>query len=75
MAKNHKKRNRRKQRYIKRERIREVRAENYFKRQANVINALKPVAAVAKRFNDRAAQAERDSRNTEEIKQERNYLQ
>lgn len=63
MAKDHKKRNRRKRHYKKREQIREVRAESYFKRQANTINSLKPVAAAWKRLSERAAQAARDSRN------------
>lgn len=75
MAKKHSK----KRHYQKRKREREMRAksyaENYYKKQMNVINTLKPFAAAAKRLNDRAAQAERDSRNTEGIKQERKYLQ
>lgn len=41
-------------------------AENYYKRQSNAINRLKPVMAAARRLNDRAAQAERDSK--QEIK-------
>jgi len=73
-----KKRNR-KQRYQKAKaragKARKIYAENYYKKQMNVINTLKPFAAAAKRLNDRAAQAERDSRNTEEIKQERKCLQ
>lgn len=36
-------------------------AENYYKRQSNAINRLKPVMTAARRLNDRAAQAERDS--------------
>lgn len=63
MAKNHKKRNNGKRHYKKREQIREVRAESYFKQQANTINSLKPVATAWKRLSERAAQAARDSRN------------
>lgn len=63
MAKNNKKRNRRKRHYIKRERTREIRTDNYFKRQADTINRLKPIAAAWKRFNERAAQAARDSQS------------
>lgn len=48
-----------------------VYAENYYRQQAKLINGLKPVAAAAKRFNNRAAEIEREMRNTapEEIKQ------
>lgn len=37
--------------------------ENYYKQQANTINKLKPVMTAAKRFNDRAAEIEREIRN------------
>lgn len=38
-------------------------AENYYMRQMSVINTLKPITAAARKLNDRAAQAERDSKN------------
>ncbi len=63
MAKKPKKRNRGKRRYKKREQARELRAENYFKQQAETINRLKPVISAWKRLNERAAQAERDAQN------------
>jgi len=63
MAKRHSK----KRHYQKRKREREMRvksyAENYYKQQLRAINVLAPVAEAAKRLNNRAAQAERDSRN------------
>lgn len=57
----------RKRHYLKikqRETRAKVYAENYYKQQAKLINSLKPVAAAAKRFNDRAAEIEREMRNT-----------
>lgn len=63
-----KKRNR-KRHYQKRKQERERRAktcaENYYKKQATTINKLKYVLEMAIRANNRAAQAERDSRNAE----------
>lgn len=63
-----KKRNR-KRHYQKRKQERERRAktyaENNYKKQATTINQLKYVLATAIRANNRAAQAERDSRNAE----------
>lgn len=54
MAKQRKTRNRR---HIKHNRKREFHAtphaENYFKKQAETINSLKPVMAAAKRFRER----------------------
>lgn len=74
MAKKHS----RKRHYQKRKREREMRvksyAENYYKQQLRAINVLTPVAAAAKRLSDRAAQAKRDSRSAEEIRQERKYV-
>lgn len=63
MAKDHKRHSHRKRHYKKHGQIREVHAENYFKRQTNTINSLKPVVTAGKRLSERAAQAARDSRN------------
>ena len=53
------KKNSKKRHYQKKKRETRVKtyAENYYKRQSNAINRL-----AARRLNDRAAQAERDSR-------------
>ena len=49
-----------KRRYIKHNRKREFHAaphaENYFKKQAETINSLKPVMAAAKRFRERRSE-------------------
>lgn len=58
------KKNSKKRHYQKKKRATRIKtyAENYYKRQSNAINRLKPVMAAARRLNDRATQAERDSR-------------
>lgn len=55
------KKNSKKRHYQKKKRETRVKtyAENYYKRQSNAINRLKPVMAAARHLNDRAAQAER----------------
>lgn len=43
-------------------------AENYYKQQAEIINSLKPVAAAARRFNDRSTEIGREIRNAAQTK-------
>ena len=45
-------------------------AENYYKQQTGIINSLKPVAAAARRLNDRAAEIRREIRNAAQTESE-----
>lgn len=75
MAKNNKKHKCGKRIHIKREQPREIRAESYFKRQANTINRLKPVVAAWKRLSERAVQAARDSRSAVQTEKDGEQMQ